>query len=124
MDCWHSKNPEAHSAFIATQEVAAEVDAAKDADEGIEGDGDKTVSETVDPAESTAAAASSTEVHPATDCSGNHFSETVLDVKFPAEPEKIYKLLYQTPEFQELINSEMKLTGRFFSSNLPSLRSN
>lgn len=117
MDCWHSKNPEAHATFMATQEVPAEAEVPKDGEDG-ELDGDKTVNEDVVSSASHVPPASK-EAHPATDCSGNHFSETVLDVRLPSEPEKIYKLLYQTPHFQETVNNEMKLTGRTkFQSSL------
>lgn len=117
MDCWHSKNPEAHAAFIATQEAHAEADA--DAErEKADGDddeaGDKTINKTDDALFSPESDKPVTQhaAHPATECSGNHFSETVLDVRFPSEPEKIWKLLYHTADFQEKVNSEMKLTGR------------
>lgn len=114
MDCWHSKNPEAHSTFMATQEAHAEADndAVRETD-GEDEEGDKTVNKEPFSPETDKPATEHT-AHPATECSGKHFSETVLDVRFPSEPEKIFKLLYQNPEFQEKVNSDMKLTGELF----------
>lgn len=113
MDCWQSKNPAAHAAFIASQEVVAEADAdaAVQLDEEDNGEGDKTINTGAVLLEADKPATVQN-AHPATDCSGNHFSEVVLDVRFPSEPEKIYKLLYQTSDFQEEVTSDMKLTGR------------
>ena len=112
MDCWSSKSPSAHAAFVATLEVAAEaqVEAGKEK-ATIDEEGDKTVNEAPFSGE-TAAPATEHKAHAATECSGNHFSETVLDVRFPSEPEKIFKLLLHTPEFQEKVNSDMGLTGQ------------
>lgn len=50
------------------------------------------------------------EVHAATKCSGNHFKETVLDVRFPSDPEKIFKLLYKDDAFMKKICEAQKLT--------------
>lgn len=115
MDCWQSKNPNAHASFMATQEVAATSngESGKDSD-AMDEEGDKTVNN--DPFhEETDGPVTKHTAHAATECSGNHFSETVLDVRFPSEPEKIFKLLYHNSEFQEQINSDMKLTGKLYT---------
>lgn len=111
MDCWSSKSPSAHAAFIATLETVAEGngEVAKEKNT-IDEEGDKTINEAPFSGE-TAAPATEHTAHAATECSGNHFSETVLDVRFPSEPEKIFKLLFHTPEFQAKVNSDMGLTG-------------
>ena len=50
--------------------------------------------------------------HAATDCSGNHFKETVLDVRFPSEPEKIFNLLFHDDPFMESLCADQKLTSQ------------
>lgn len=48
--------------------------------------------------------------HASTDCSGNHFKETSLDVRFPSDPIKIYELLYHNSEFLQTFWKTQKLT--------------
>jgi hypothetical protein len=110
VDCWRSKNPNSYEEYMATQEQHAEAEIeAKEEEKG-----DKTVSKDNFPTESDKPATSH-EAHEATECSGNHFAETVLDVRFPSEPEKIFNLLYTSSDFQQQLNADMKLTGTFSS---------
>lgn len=106
MDCWRSMNPNGYADFMATQEHHEE-----EVIEAQEEKGDTTISEEKFPSE-TANHATEHKAHPATECSGHHFAETVLDVRFPSEPEKIFDLLYRNHEFQKTINDDLKLTGK------------
>jgi len=49
-----------------------------------------------------------------TECTGEHLKELALDAKIPLTPEKLYQLIYQTPEFtQEFYEKDQKLTGEW-----------
>ena len=50
--------------------------------------------------------------HAATDCTGDHLKETVLDVRFPSEPEKIFNLLFHDNAFSESLFADQKLTSK------------
>lgn len=97
VDCWKAVNSPAYDAFIASQSA----DVQTSIDTGAE--------ESPFPTE-TAAPVTEHTAHAATTCSGDHFKETVLDVRFPSEPEKIFNLVYRDDAFMQKLCEAQKLT--------------
>ena len=98
VDCWKAVNSPAYDAFIASQSA----DVQTSIDTGAE--------ESPFPTE-TAAPVTEHTAHAATTCSGDHYKETVLDVRFPSEPEKIFNLVYRDDAFMQKLCEAQKLTG-------------
>lgn len=99
VDCWKGVNSSAYNSFMTEQTVEAQ----EDIDEGT--------NDSPFPNE-TSHAVTEHKSHAATECSGNHLKETVLDVRFPSEPEKIFNLLFHDDAFMESLCADQKLTSR------------
>jgi len=98
VDCWKGVNSSAYNEFMSDQTVEAQTDI------------DAGTKESPFPNETSQAVTEHT-AHAATDCTGDHLKETVLDVRFPSEPEKIFNLLFHDNAFSESLFADQKLTN-------------
>lgn len=99
VDCWKGVNASAYNSFMTDQTAEAQ----EDIDEGTK--------DSPFPHE-TSHAVTEHKSHAATECDGNHLKETVLDVRFPSEPEKIFNLLFHDDAFMESLCADQKLTSQ------------
>jgi hypothetical protein len=121
LNCWRIEAPERYNDMMEHLAEDADATEEEEAGEGERANGeDEETSVEGDAEESSGSADSvtargSTDTKPEvkhTECTGEHLKELALDAKVPLTPEKLYQLIYQTPEFtQEFYEKDQKLTG-------------